>query len=81
MRYIRRKDNPLFIKAFGFVNRGGLGDFDDTIYEEIEGHLPDGFQIETPEQEDAAMDVLIQAVYALLPDGDLKSRLARFLKQ
>lgn len=46
MRYIRRIDNPLIVKASGFVGPGGLGDFDPAVYEEVEGELPDGWQQE-----------------------------------
>lgn len=46
MRLIRRKDNPLILKAFGYVEPGGLGSFDPTLYEEVEGELPLGWEIE-----------------------------------
>lgn len=46
MRYIRRKDNPRILKSFGYVEAGGLGSFDPAIYEEIEGELPSGWEIE-----------------------------------
>jgi hypothetical protein len=48
MRYIRRKNNILIIKAFGMVGAGGLGTFDANLYEEIEGALPANFQLEPP---------------------------------
>lgn len=44
MRYIRQKDNPLFIKAYGFVDPGGLGQFDTELFEEAAGELPEGWQ-------------------------------------
>ncbi|MBY0451236.1 MAG: hypothetical protein K2X01_11490 [Cyanobacteria bacterium] len=46
MRLIRRKDNPFVLKAFGYVESGGLGSFDPTLYEEVEGELPLGWEIE-----------------------------------
>lgn len=46
MLYISRKDNPLMVKAFGKVVSGGLGTFDTTIYEEVQGDLPEGWQQE-----------------------------------
>lgn len=46
MRYIRRKDDPLQIKASGYVDSGGLGPFDPNLYEEVEGELPSGWQPE-----------------------------------
>lgn len=39
-RYIRSKTNPDEILAFGYVDAGGLGEFDTEHYEEIEGELP-----------------------------------------
>lgn len=48
MRFIRSKQNPLIIKAFGCVGPGGLGEFDPQKYEEVEGALPEGYQIEVP---------------------------------
>lgn len=39
-RYIRSKTNPTEILAFGYVDAGGLGDFDSDQYEEVEGELP-----------------------------------------
>lgn len=50
MFYIRRKDNPLWIKASGnTLAPGGLGEFDQNLYEEVEGPLPQGWQ-EEPRQ-------------------------------
>lgn len=46
MRYIRRLDNPLKIRSFGWTKAGGLGEFDPTVYEEIEGNLPEGYEME-----------------------------------
>lgn len=46
MLYIRRKDSPLIIKAFGQVSPGGLGTFDPLVYEEISGDLPKDWQQE-----------------------------------
>ena len=41
-RYVREKANPLNYTKAGDVAPGGLGDFDQTLYEEVEGTLPDG---------------------------------------
>lgn len=46
MRYIRRKDNHNIIKGFGYVQPGGLGEFDEAVYEEVEGRPPEGYKIE-----------------------------------
>jgi hypothetical protein len=56
MRYIRRKENHLMIKAFGFTSAGGLGDFDTQVYEEVEGDLPQGFQMEVLDSLNAQLD-------------------------
>lgn len=48
MRYIRRKDNPAKVVAFGFVAPGGLGSFDPDVFEEVEGELPGNFEQEAP---------------------------------
>lgn len=47
MRYIQRKDNGQ-VKAFGYVEPGGLGEFDPDVYEEVEGALPKDYVIEPP---------------------------------
>lgn len=46
MRFIRRLDNPLIIKTWGFVGPGALGPFDANVYEEVVGELPDGYEME-----------------------------------
>lgn len=46
MRYIRRIDNPLKILRSGYVASGGLGAFDEAVYEEVEGDLPEGWEPE-----------------------------------
>lgn len=56
MRYIRRKENHLMIKAFGFTSAGGLGDFDPQFYEEVEGELPHGFQMEVLDSLNTQLD-------------------------
>ena len=50
MRYIRRKDDPTVVKASGYVPPGGLGEFDEAVYEEIEGRPPEGYTTEPPEK-------------------------------
>jgi hypothetical protein len=47
MRYICRLDDPLAIKAYGYVGPGGLGEFDPATHEEVEGDLPEGWTMET----------------------------------
>lgn len=47
-RYICRKDDPLIVKASGFVGKGGLGAFDKAIYKEVVGSLPEGHSFEHP---------------------------------
>lgn len=42
MLLLRRKDNPLIIKASGEVEPGGLGEYDASIYEEV---VADGFPV------------------------------------
>jgi hypothetical protein len=49
MRYIRKKNDILKIKAFGMVPAGGLGSFDTATYEEVEGELPANWQLEIPQ--------------------------------
>lgn len=45
MLVIRKKDNHKQIKASGYVSTGGLGEFDPSIYEEIElDELPEGWE-------------------------------------
>ena len=46
MRYIRRKDDHNIIKSFGRVGPGGLGEFDESVYEEVEGCLPKKHELE-----------------------------------
>lgn len=44
MLVIREKTNNLNILAWGYVQQGGLGEFDTSIYEEIElENLPEGW--------------------------------------
>lgn len=57
MRYICRKDNPLVVKSFGYVQEGGLGEFNPDIYEEIEGPLPENY-IKEPEAGEIAKTLL-----------------------
>jgi hypothetical protein len=46
MLVIRKKDNHNQIKSYGYVGKGGLGDFDSSIYEEIElDYLPEGWEL------------------------------------
>lgn len=53
-RYIARLDTPTVLKAWGYVEAGGLGTFDPAIYQEVEGALPQGHSFEsepaTPQQ-------------------------------
>lgn len=58
-RHIRRKDNPLKGLGGGYVGPGGLGEFDPEIYEEVEGPLPEGFEIETVKTLDQQMDEVL----------------------
>lgn len=45
MLVIRKKNNHKQIKASGYVSTGGLGEFDPTIYEEVElDELPEGWE-------------------------------------
>jgi len=45
MRVIRKKNNPNIIKAYGYVEAGGLGDYDSTIFEEVQlDQLPESFE-------------------------------------
>jgi hypothetical protein len=45
MLVIRKKDNHNQIKSYGYVEKGGLGEFDSSIYEEIEiDELPEGWE-------------------------------------
>jgi hypothetical protein len=46
-RYIARLDAPTVIKAWGYVEAGGLGQFDPAIYTEVEGTLPQGHTFDT----------------------------------
>ena len=47
MRVIRKIDNNLIIKTYGYCEAGGLGEFDPLIYEEVElEELPDDYTIE-----------------------------------
>lgn len=46
MRYIRRKDKPTVVKAFGHVPAQGLGTFNTDIYELVEGELPEQYELE-----------------------------------
>lgn len=47
-RYIHLKSNPLAIKASGYVEQGGLGNFNKDLFVEVEGPLPDGAFDYTP---------------------------------
>jgi hypothetical protein len=45
MLVVRQKDNHLKILKSGYVSSGGLGEFDSSIYEEIEiDELPEGWE-------------------------------------
>lgn len=48
MRYIRLKSDPLKVLSYGYVGPGGLGDFDPELYEEVEGDLPEGWELYEP---------------------------------
>lgn len=41
-RYVREKANPLNVLKGGYTQPGGLGAFDDSIYEEVAGQIPQG---------------------------------------
>lgn len=78
MRYIRRKDDPLKIKAYGYVGLGGLGTFDPTTYEEVEGELPEGWsdekdykQLRQEEYQKAGLtiDTLLVALWEKVIEG------------
>lgn len=51
------------IKASGYVDAGGLGNFDPSVYEEIEGDLPKGSSNETVK----TTEELFQEQIQLLP--------------
>lgn len=53
MRHLRRKDDHSVIKGFGYVKPGGLGEFDKSVYEEVEGRPPEGYKMEKPEEKPA----------------------------
>lgn len=63
MHYIRRKDNTLMIKAFGMVAAGGLGTFDTSLYEEVEGELPTHWQLEAPPLSGEELLVQLRALF------------------
>lgn len=45
--YIRRKNNPLRILARAYTTAAGqVRDFDESIYEEVQGELPEGWEME-----------------------------------
>ena len=77
MRYLRRKDDHTIIKGFGYVKPGGLGEFDENVYEEIEGRPPKGYTMEkTPiEQPEMTIDEIVakmqelQAMIAAMQKG------------
>lgn len=48
IRIIRSLQDPLLIKAYGYVGPGGLGEFDPSLWEEVEGELPDGYVMWSP---------------------------------
>ena len=65
MIYIRRKDNPLLIRAFGSAESGGLGAYNSAEYEEvIADELPEGWILEEPE---LPLDTKIRMLYKSLP--------------
>lgn len=65
MRYVRRIDNPLKVLAWAHtIDPGCVTAFDPLVYEEVEGELPDGYELEpkpTPKKDQ------IKAVFAALP--------------
>lgn len=65
MLYIRRKDNPLVVKAWGDAGLGGLGEFDTALYEEVlADELPEGWMLEEQEK---PLDIRLQNAYKALP--------------
>lgn len=53
LRIIRRLNEPLTLKSWGYTEAGGLGEFDTSIYEELVlESLPEGWrreeQVQTP---------------------------------
>lgn len=63
-RYVRLKSDPLVILKSGYVGPGGLGAFDETLFEEVEGELPQGWQNYQPP---APLDQRIAAAFGQLP--------------
>jgi len=51
MLVIREKANPLKIKAYGFTEPGGLGEFDSAVYEEVKlVALPENWELSKEQQ-------------------------------
>ncbi len=73
MRYIRRIDNHLTVKAFGYVEAGGLGSFAPDIYEETEGELPEGWSLEKEEPLNPTISDAIMFIENLELDKTVKS--------
>ena len=67
MRYIRRKDDHNIIKGFGAVKSGGLGKFDESLYEEVEGRPPEGYTMEKEpvQQPEMTLDEIIAKMQGL----------------
>ena len=62
MLVIRKKENHLEIKSFGYVESGGLGEFDLDVYEEVElNELPEGW-IQSAEKLQAQGKDLVQYI-------------------
>jgi hypothetical protein len=52
MRVIRQKADKTLIKAYGYTDKGGLGKFDESLFEEVElDKLPEGWRqyVEPPQ--------------------------------
>ena len=65
MRYIRRKDNHKVVRGYGEVPSGGLGEFDENFFEEVEGPIPEGVIFDIPPKKDL-VTALSEAVEFLL---------------
>lgn len=72
MLVIREKSNHLSILAYGYVERGGLGEYDKEIFEEVElEKLPEGFLIHKKTPLAMGLDILALAQNAFEKENGL----------
>lgn len=79
MHYIREIAQPLNVISYGYTtDMGGLGSFDATMYEEVQGELPLGAVIQMPK---VAQPPVVDASLSASTSQQLSDKVAQLQAQ